>query len=353
MELSDLDAKHVEKTFDELYTLSEEPFKEIHSQIETIFSKRYKINKEDLRSWHYEDLFAQESPGIFDINLDSYYEKIDIPEYSKKYYTSFNMDAEDILARSDLYEKKGKNQHAYSFNIDRKQDIRILCNIVPNMRWMETMLHELGHATYDKYIDQNLPYLLRDAANQLTTEGIAMLFGGYASNVNWMKESLNLSNKEVKKIKKTVERNAKLSKLIFARWSMVVFNFERNLYENPDQDLNKLWWDLVEKYQFIKRPENPVGAEWATKMHIANYPVYYQNYQLGEIFASQVLNFVAENFYKDVNMKEATFWNNPQAGEYLKKQIYSVGKKLEWNEMIKNATGEYLTAKYFVEQYVN
>ena len=353
MELSDLDAKHVEKTFDELYILSEKPFKEIHSQIETIFEKRYKIKKADLRSWHYEDLFAQEAPGIFDINLDSYYEKIDIPEYSKKYFTSFNMDAEDILARSDLYEKKGKNQHAYSFNIDRKQDIRILCNIVPNMRWMETMLHELGHATYDKYIDQNLPYLLRDAANQLTTEGIAMLFGGYASNVNWMKESLNLSNKEVKKIKKTVERNAKLSKLIFARWSMVVFNFERNLYENPDQDLNKLWWDLVEKYQFIKRPDSPVGAEWATKMHIANYPVYYQNYQLGEIFASQVLNFVAENFYKDVNMKEATFWNNPQAGEYLKKQIYSVGKKLEWNEMIKNATGEYLTAKYFVEQYVN
>ena len=47
------------------------------------------------------------------------------------------MAVDDILARSDLYEKEGKNQHAYSFNIDRKQDIRILCNIVPNMRWME------------------------------------------------------------------------------------------------------------------------------------------------------------------------------------------------------------------------
>jgi len=168
-----------------------------------------------------------------------------------------------------------------------------------------------------------------------------------------MKESLNLSNSEVKKIKKTVEQNARLSKLIFARWSMVVFYFERNLYENPDQDLNKLWWDLVEKYQFIKRPENPVGAEWATKMHIANYPVYYQNYQLGEMFASQVKNYVALTFYIDANMKEVTFWDNPKAGDYLKKQIYFPGKKLEWNDMIKEATGEYLNAKYFVEQYVN
>ena len=63
---------------------------------------------------------------------------------------------------------------------------------------------------------------------------------------------------------------------------MVVFNFEKNLYENPDQDLNKLWWDLVEKYQFVKRPEGiTLGPEWATKIHIATYPVYYQNYQLG------------------------------------------------------------------------
>jgi peptidyl-dipeptidase A len=353
MELSELDPNQVENTFDELYTLSEKPFKEIHSQIESIFAKRYKIKIEDIRSWHYEDLFSQKAPGIFDINLDEYFAKINIPEYSKKYFSSFNMQVDDIIARSDLYEKEGKNQHAYSFNIDRKQDIRILCNIEPNMRWMETMLHELGHATYDKYIDQSLPYLLREPANQLTTEGIAMLFGGFASNVNWMKESLSLSKKEAQKIKSTVEQNSRLSKLIFARWSMVVFNFEKSFYANPDQDLNKLWWDLVEKYQFIKRPENPVRTEWATKMHIAMYPVYYQNYQLGEIFASQVLNFVTKNFYDNINKKAATFWNKGEAGDYLVNKIYNPGKKLEWNEMIKAATGEYLTAKYFVEQYVN
>ena len=74
---------------------------------------------------------------------------------------------------------------------------------------------------------------------------------------------------------------------------------------------------------------------------------------MGEIFASQILNYVAKNFYKDANMKEVTFWDKGEAGDYLKKKIYFPGKKLEWNEMIKDATGEYLTAKYFVEQYVN
>jgi peptidyl-dipeptidase A len=218
---------------------------------------------------------------------------------------------------------------------------------------MNTMLHELGHATYDKYIDQTLPFLLREPANQFTTEGIAMLFGGFASNANWMKKSLKLSNSEVNKIRETVEQNARLSKLIFARWSMVVFNFEKNLYDNPEQNLNKLWWDLIEKYQLIKQPDNPLGAEWATKIHIATYPVYYQNYQLGEILASQILNYVAKNFYNNANLDEVTFWDKKEAGNYLKDKVYNPGKKLEWNEMIKAATGEYLTAKYFIKQYVN
>jgi len=49
---------------------------------------------------------------------------------------------------------------------------------------------------------------------------------------------------------------------------------------------------------------------------------------------------------------EVIFWQNPEAGEYLKDKVFSVGKKLPWNEMIKSATGETLTARFFVQQYV-
>ena len=45
--------------------------------------------------------------------------------------------------------------------------------------------------------------------------------------------------------------------LIFSRWCQVMLRFEKAMYENPDQDLNKLWWDLVEKYQVLKRPAGP------------------------------------------------------------------------------------------------
>jgi peptidyl-dipeptidase A len=346
MDLTEMDPALVEQIFAELSALSAEPYRQACVQIEDVFCKRYGISGEQMRPWHYEDLFAQEVPSIYQINLDSYYTGKDIPALARNYFESLAIPVEDILQRSDLYERPGKNQHAFSFNIDRKQDIRILCNIVPDMRWMETMLHELGHGIYDKYLDQTLPFLLREPAHAFTTEGIANLFGGQAADAAWMARALNLSAAERKKIETTTRASSRLSKLIFARWSLVVFNFEKWFYADPGQDLNKLWWDLVEKYQYIKRPENLNGNEWATKIHIATYPVYYHNYQLGELFASQILNHLMEKYGIE------SFWDQPATGRYLQEEIFFPGKKLPWADLVVQATGEPLTAKYFVQRYI-
>jgi len=353
MKSHELDPLQVENIFEQLHQLTEEPFMEVHRQIDEVFARRYHIDKSEIRPWHYEDLFAQSVPSIFDINLDTYYKNTDIPKVAADFYASAQLEVKDILARSDLYEREGKSQHAFSFCIDRKQDIRILCNIIPNERWMETMLHELGHAVYDKYLDPSLPFILREPAHSFTTEGIAMMFGGYSSNAAWIQKALGISAAEKKKIEEVSRTNLRLSKLIFARWSMVVLNFEKAFYQNPDQDLNTLWWDMVEKYQKIKRPDNPVGNEWASKVHIATYPVYYQNYQLGEIFASQVLNTIAQNIYQTKDIEKVIFWDKPQAGNFLKDKIFKVGKRLPWNDMIEAATGKPLSAEFFVRQYVH
>ena len=52
------------------------------------------------------------------------------------------------------------------------------------------------------------------------------------------------------------------------------------------------------------------------------------------------------------NYGVSNFWNQPEAGNYIKDKIFGPGKKLYWNDMIEQATGEKLTAKYFVEQYI-
>ena len=44
---------------------------------------------------------------------------------------------------------------------------------------MDTMLHEFGHAVYDKYVNPSLPYLLRTVAHTNSTEAVALMMGGW------------------------------------------------------------------------------------------------------------------------------------------------------------------------------
>ena len=62
---------------------------------------------------------------------------------------------------------------------------------------------------------------------------------------------------------------------------------------------------------------------------------------------------MAETYYSGQDLEAVTFWNNQEAGEYLKNKIFKPGKQLAWNEMIREATGEILSAKAFVNQYVS
>ena len=53
--------------------------------------------------------------------------------------------------------REGKCQHAFCIDVDRGGDVRVLANVVPGQYWMDTMLHELGHATFDLGFDAVAP----------------------------------------------------------------------------------------------------------------------------------------------------------------------------------------------------
>lgn len=338
--------------FDELAELTDEPFRNLKRDLDDTLAEKYGISADELMPWHYHDPFFQEGPMVHNVNLDRYFEDKDVKELSRMFYDSIGLGVDDILERSDLYEKKGKNPHAYCINMDREQDVRILANLQNDEAWMETMLHELGHAVYDKYLGEDLPFLLREPSHIFTTEAIAMFFGRLSRNAFWLQQMVDLSDAERDKIFTNVQKSLRLKQLVFARWCQVMVRFEQALYANPDQDLNALWWDLKEKYQFIKKPEGRNAPDWAAKIHFSSSPVYYHNYMLGELFASQIHVHVIKNILHDELDAGISYVHEKRLGSYLKENIFAPGSKLPWNEMIRQATGEYLTAKYFVNQFV-
>lgn len=352
LSVNEQDVAELDHIFQSLYELTNAPFAQIKAELDTKLAERYGISAADIKPWHYHDPFFQEAPLMQAVDLDKFYKDKDVKELGLVFFKAIDLPVESIVANSDLYEREGKNPHAFSIDIDREGDVRILCNLQNDERWMGTILHELGHGVYDKYHDAKLPYLLRRPAHAFTTEAIANLFGRLSRNPAWMQPMLGLTDSERREVEGVSSQYARMQMLVFARWSMVMYHFEKQLYANPDQDLNELWWQLAEKYQFIKKPDGRREPDWAAKIHIAMYPCYYHNYQLGELLASQLHVHIVKQFYAKSPSQDAGYVNEKEVGEFLREKVFKVAAAYHWNEVIKRATGEPLTAKYFVEQFV-
>ncbi|MHC4152217.1 MAG: M2 family metallopeptidase [Planctomycetota bacterium] len=319
------EVEELDKIFGELYELTNEPYARVKGELDEILAAKYGVDVSALGPWHYHDPFFQDTPLVYEINLDMYYENKDIKELAERFYDGVGLEVDSILANSDLYEREGKNPHAFCTDIDREGDVRILCNLKDTEQWMETMLHELGHGVYDKYQNPEVPYLLREPAHIFTTEAIAMFFGRLSRHPLWMQEMLGLSDEERMEIEAVSEKYAQLKQLIFVRWAMVMYQFEKELYRDPDQELNSLWWDMVEKYQLVKRPEGRDTPDWAAKIHFTIAPCYYHNYVLGELLASQLQNQILKEVLKLDSDVGVSYVGESQVGVFFRENVFEVG----------------------------
>lgn len=350
LELGEIGEKELLAMFDELDRLTVGPFTELKKEIDSAAAKRYGVAAADLRPWHYGDLFFQDPPASETTGLETVYHDRDLVELARTYYAGIGLDVEGILKRSDLYEKPGKTPHAFACDIDRADDIRIMCNLKPNLYWADTLLHELGHAVYDQYIDRDLPFILRTPAHSMTTEGVAMLLGAMSKNEEFLAKVLKLPPEKAGELAAQARRALRSERLVFSRWAQVMVRFELAMYDQPDQDLGKLWWDLKKRYQLLNPPEDVSRPDYGAKNHIVTTPAYYHNYMLGELFACQTLEHMASKIVGASDPHATCFFKRQEAGAYLKEQIFRVGNRYPWNELTRRATGEPLSPKAYARQ---
>jgi len=338
--------------FEELEQLTDKPFRQLKAEIDERLGKRYGVEPGDLQAWHYHDPFFQEAPKVFDVDLDAIYQKVDVLKVCRSFYAGIGLPIDRILERSDLHEKPGKVAHAFCFDIDREGDIRVLANIQPNDYWMATMLHELGHAVYDDGIERKLPFALRAAAHTLTTEGIAMMFGRLSKHGAWMRQAAGVPEETVRSAAPGAARMLRAEALVFSRWCQVMLHFERGMYRDPDQDLGKLWWDLVERYQGVRRPGGRNEPDYASKIHIVSAPVYYHNYEMGDLFASQVHRSLVRALHGDKDPKGIVYVRDQKVGKFLRERVFAPGARLSWNELTRFATSEPLSPRAFAADFL-
>jgi len=352
LELAEQNPEDIANLFDQIETLTRSPFSLLKAELDTSLAKRCHVMPADLRPWHYEDPFFQEAPRVNSLDFDAFYRGRDVVRIVHEFYNGIGLNVDDVIEHSDLFEKQGKEQHAYCMDMDRKGDVRVLANVQDDEIWTGTMLHELGHAVYDKFVSRDLPFVLREHAHIFVTEAIAMLFGRLSKDAGWISAVVGVRDDQREAVARASARQQRRAQLVFARWCQVMVRFERKLYQDPDGDLNSMWWDLIHKCQMVQPPKDRNEPDWASKIHIVSAPVYYHNYMLGELLASQIDHALARDVLGGQSGGRALV-GHTGVGAYLQERLFQTGRSLSWNDTVKRATGEALNPSYFTGQFLD
>lgn len=343
--LSEIDEDELLAILSRLEELCAGPFAEAKAELDAELAGKMGIGAANLMPWHYADPFFQSAPPAGGVDLDPVFKEQDLEELTIRTYDGLGLQVRPVIERSDLYPRDGKCEHAFCINIDREGDVRVLCNIAPSERWMTTTLHEFGHAVYDRFISPDLPFLLRRPAHALSTEAVAILMQRFTQDAAWLQTVAGVAEDEAAEIADSVKKRARLEKLIFVEWCLVMCRFERALYGDPDLDRNGYWWDLREKHQLVTRPEGRDRPDWAAKIHLAVAPVYYQNYLLGELMASQL-----EAHLRGVS-STGEMVDSRAVGRTLVDKLFRPGRLRDWQQALTHSTGETLNPEHFLSQY--
>lgn len=145
-----------------------------------------------------------------------------------------------------------------------------------------------------------------------------------------------------------------LDYIVFIPWSAgVMTEFEYELYSNdlPEDQFNKKWWELVEKYQGIIPPYER-GEEYcdaATKTHINNDAAQYYDYAISYVLLFQFHDYIARNILMQ-DSHATNYYASKETGKFLHK-LLSPGASVDWREHLKESIGSEMSAKPMVDYF--
>ena len=345
-------------------------YEQIHTWSKHALAARYKaeVPKGTIPAHWLTNRWGQNWPGLVPgIDVDGPFKgksKEYITEQAERFYVSLGFPKlpASFYTKSDLYPadpKAGrkKNSHASAWHVDLREDVRSLMSVEPDARWFNTAHHELGHIYYYlSYSIPEVPYLLRAGANRAFHEGIGDLIGlaagqrPYLASVGLLSEEARKAD-QVQWLLDTALDGASIVFLPFA--AGVMTHFEAEFYGGgvPDSDVNVAWWKHVGKYQGISPPSDRPHhlCDAATKTHINDDPGQYYDYAIGTVLKFQLHDHIAREILKQ-DPRECNYFGDARVGDFLK-SILRLGATRDWNAVLKEATGQPLTARPMVAYF--
>ncbi|MDB5259837.1 MAG: Thermostable carboxypeptidase 1 [Candidatus Nomurabacteria bacterium] len=129
---------------------------------------------------------------------------------------------------------------------------------------------------------------------------------------------------------------------------IIRFEIEKEIMEGHInlKDLPTIWSAKVKEYLGVDVPDDSLGVLQDVHWSIGAFG-YFPTYALGNLYSAQIFAIMKRempNMEKKMAKGEFT-----EAGEWLKKNIHSLGRTYSSGELIKKVTGEKLNSSYFIE----
>ncbi len=100
----------------------------------------------------------------------------------------------------------------------------------------------------------------------------------------------------------------------------------------------------------MRRSEGRLAPDWASKIHFSIAPVYYHNYLLGEMMASQLQAHLLREVVGGGSEAWERLVESPAVGAFLRERLYAPGRTRDWRGALVHATGRELDAAAFVDE---
>ncbi len=307
-----------------LDSLSAEPYRKLLDE------RRTALNVSQLECW---DL-AYSDAGLMR-RVDAHFPVDSQMDYIDRSLFAIGFDLDSLPIYFDLESREGKSQFAYEFGIRPPYDQRVLANLSDGIYSTEVILHELGHALEDAAFAQDRQ-LFAWSQSGAWTEGMAQTVASLVQDSIWLVSYAHLDPS----LASRYLANRREQDIIYLRSELVQLQFELEAYNNPNRDLNQLYWDLVDRYMYLPRHEDI--RPWAAVIHYTTHPVYLQNYLLANMIAAQTLEYVRAQYGDPAD--------NTAFHSFLNQNYFRFGSRYPWQELLERGTGTSLSPKAYERQ---
>jgi oligoendopeptidase F len=221
----------------------------------------------------------------------------------------------------------------YNVAVRIPDDTRFLVNPSEGHGFYTTTFHEYGHSLQAVSTRTTWPILKEyewatGGHNPAYSEGMAEVMGEFARRPDWLKAVARMPDAEVERYK-----NQLLPAQMVLRFFDLLLNMriEWAAYAGEAQDMGAVERELTREVRGLDfPPDDP--PQWEANTWYTTYPVYWHNYILASVIATQVHDTITARFGPEASL-------HPEVADYLREHFYASGNSVTWTERIIRGTG--------------